>query len=125
MQGAGKQQRGALVNLVAFYLLAMPLALFLAFYAHLGVVGLFIGLGTGPMVQSLLYSVVVYRLDWGKEASRAVDLASKEEAAVLTRTVSEASQGLLARSSSAAVAEAEAVFVGVSANGRAQADEQP
>ena len=125
-QGAGKQQRGALVNLVAFYLLAMPLALFLAFYMHLGVVGLFIGLGTGPLVQSLLYSIVVYRLDWGSEACKAMDLASKEEAAVLERTLSEASQPLLGRrSSSAYPADGEAVVVSVSTNGHAQAEEQP
>lgn len=98
-QGSGKQQRGALVNLVAFYVFALPLSLALGFGARMGVVGLFLGMGAGPVVQSVLYAVVVGRMDWRSEAARAVVLAAKEEAAVLQHRVSDGgpilAQGLL------------------------------
>ena len=60
-QGSGRQQKGALINLVAFYIFALPLALFLAFYVRWGVVGLFAGMGLGPLVQTLLYGWLVLR----------------------------------------------------------------
>ena len=60
-QGSGRQQKGALINLVAFYIFALPLALFLAFYVRWGVVGLFAGMGMGPLVQTLLYGWLVLR----------------------------------------------------------------
>ena len=60
-QGSGRQQKGALINLVAFYVFAMPLALFLGFYLELGVIGLFAGMGLGPVMQTLLYGWLVLR----------------------------------------------------------------
>lgn len=77
VQGSGKQQRGALINLVAFYVFALPVALFLGFYMGWGVMGLFAGMGLGPLVQSLLYGTLVAKMDWGKEANRAATLAMK------------------------------------------------
>ncbi len=61
VQGSGRQQKGAIINLVAFYVFAMPLALFLAFYAGWGVLGLFAGMGLGPIIQTLLYGWLVLR----------------------------------------------------------------
>ena len=61
MQGSGRQQKGALINLVAFYVFAMPLALFLGFYLGWGVIGLFAGMGLGPVMQTLLYGWLVLR----------------------------------------------------------------
>jgi MATE family multidrug resistance protein len=92
---------------VAFYVFALPLALLLGFQAKLGVIGLFMGMGVGPLVQSLLYSIVVFRLDWAREARRAVDHASKEEAAALERSASEAAQAPLLATHGSAAAGAE------------------
>jgi len=50
-QGSGKQARGALVNLVAFYMVGMPLALTLAFPLRLGAAGLLLGLLAASAVQ--------------------------------------------------------------------------
>lgn len=46
---------------MAFYVFAMPLALFLAFYVGWGVLGLFAGMGLGPIIQTLLYGWLVLR----------------------------------------------------------------
>lgn len=50
-QGSGKQARGAVVNLVAFYVVGIPLALTLAFGLQLGAAGLLLGLLAGSAVQ--------------------------------------------------------------------------
>ena len=50
-----------MINLIAFYVFAMPLALFLAFYMHWGVMGLFAGMGVGPVIQTILYGWLVLR----------------------------------------------------------------
>ncbi len=57
-QGSGKQARGALVNLVAFYVVGMPLALTLAFPLQLGAAGLLLGLLAASAVQ------VIPRVPW-------------------------------------------------------------
>ncbi|KAK9842256.1 hypothetical protein WJX81_002908 [Elliptochloris bilobata] len=71
VQGSGKQARGAVVNLVAFYVVGIPLALALAFPLRLGAAGLLLGLLAGSAVQALAYAVLISRLDWDAEARRA------------------------------------------------------
>lgn len=51
-QGSGKQARGAVVNLVAFYMVGIPLALGLAFPLRMGAAGLMLGLLAGSAVQA-------------------------------------------------------------------------
>ena len=58
-QGSGKQARGAVVNLVAFYAVGIPLALTLAFGLQQGAAGLLLGLLAGSAVQ---VTVLVLRL---------------------------------------------------------------
>ncbi|CAL8463544.1 g3078 [Coccomyxa elongata] len=89
VQGSGKQQRGALINVVAFYIFALPLAVFLGFYCGWNVIGLFAGMGLGPFVQTILYGALVARLDWGKESKKAAMLAGREEAEIMIRRLSE------------------------------------
>lgn len=88
LQGSGKQQRGALINVVAFYIFGLPLAVFLGFYCQWDVTGLFAGMGIGPFVQTFLYGWLVLRLDWKKESSKAAELAEREEAEVVVRRLS-------------------------------------
>ncbi len=75
--------------MVAFYIFALPLAAFLGFYCQWDVTGLFAGMGMGPFVQSILYGLLVLRLDWKKESNKAAELAGREEAEVLIRRLSE------------------------------------
>jgi len=63
-QGSGKQARGALVNLVAFYMVGMPLALTLAFPLRLGAAGLLLGLlaaSPAPVLPSWAASALGFR----------------------------------------------------------------
>ncbi|KAG2498960.1 hypothetical protein HYH03_003149 [Edaphochlamys debaryana] len=71
IQGAGKQKLGVLVNVVAFYVVAIPLALALAFPGGQGVEGMYMGMLTGPAIQAAAYCSIIMKLDWRAEARRA------------------------------------------------------
>lgn len=78
MTGAGKQLRGAAVNFIAYYVIAVPAATALAFLTPMWVYGLYLGLSLGPLVQSLLYGALILTVDWTREAQRAYASARAE-----------------------------------------------
>lgn len=80
IQGAGKQRLGVVVNVVAFYVFAIPVALLLGFWAGLGTEGMYAGMALGPAIQAAAYSTIIYRLDWGVEA-RAASARARASAA--------------------------------------------
>ena len=76
--GAGKQMRGALVNFVAYYIFAMPVSIALGFLTPLWVYGLYLGISLGPLVQTLLYGVLILTVDWRRDSRHAYDAARAE-----------------------------------------------
>mmetsp|Transcript_54482 Transcript_54482/g.129415 ORF Transcript_54482/g.129415 Transcript_54482/m.129415 type:complete len:541 (+) Transcript_54482:38-1660(+) len=74
--GSGKQQVGFMANLVACYLLGIPLGLLLAFPLKMGILGLWWGQVSG--VGLLFFGLAVYLsgLDWDKLA---VEIAAKAQ----------------------------------------------
>jgi MATE family multidrug resistance protein len=61
MRGMGRPRAGALVNLIGFYIIGLPLAWLLAFPADLGIIGIWWGLAAGLGVVALLLCVWVMR----------------------------------------------------------------
>ncbi|GIL78024.1 hypothetical protein Vretimale_7355 [Volvox reticuliferus] len=93
IQGCGRQHAGALVNLVAFYIFALPLALFLAFSLPLppglggglwglglGPEGLYLGMAAGPAIQTVSYTYILLRTNWRRVAQAAVSAAALNSA---------------------------------------------
>ncbi|KAI8534493.1 hypothetical protein RHMOL_Rhmol10G0094400 [Rhododendron molle] len=76
-RGSGWQHIGAFVNLGAFYLVAIPVALLLGFVLHMGGRGFVIGLTIGPTMQFVLLSLVTSLTDWQKQATIARERAIK------------------------------------------------
>ncbi|XAR51501.1 hypothetical protein NMG60_11006146 [Bertholletia excelsa] len=70
-RGSGWQHIGAYVNLGAFYLVGVPVAVVLGFVLHLKAKGLWIGIVVGSVVQSTILSVITGFSDWQKQATRA------------------------------------------------------
>jgi MATE family multidrug resistance protein len=65
LKGAGKQVIGALVNLVAFYALALPMAYVFCFVFRLGVNGLLMGFCFGTTFQTIfLWYLLTFREDY-------------------------------------------------------------
>ncbi|KAH9939828.1 MATE efflux family protein [Amylocystis lapponica] len=82
LRGQGRQDLGAMFNLVAYYVLALPMGLTLAFHprTHLGLQGLWIGQVVALFIVGLgEYSVVWLGTDWEKEVQRGIN-RNKEEA---------------------------------------------
>lgn len=73
-RGTGWQDLGAYVNLGAYYLVGIPVALVLGFVLHLRGKGLWMGLTTGAVVQSALLSIITYFTDWKRKVLMANSL---------------------------------------------------
>ncbi|KAJ1267729.1 hypothetical protein BS78_07G079900 [Paspalum vaginatum] len=71
--GCGKQKVGAAINLGAFYLAGLPLAVLLAFVFHMNGMGLWLGMVCGSVAKVLLFGSVAWFIDWNKEATKAKD----------------------------------------------------
>ncbi|KAF8672781.1 hypothetical protein HU200_049232 [Digitaria exilis] len=71
LTGCGKQKIGAAVNLGAFYLLGIPMAVLLAFIFHLNGMGLWLGIISGSVTKLLFLVLISWSIDWGKEAVKA------------------------------------------------------
>ncbi|GIL46835.1 hypothetical protein Vafri_3721 [Volvox africanus] len=70
IQGAGKQRLGVMVNVLAFYVVAIPTALIFAFVLHWGVEGMYSGMLLGPFIQAVAYSAIILKLNWQDEARK-------------------------------------------------------
>ncbi|XP_010053391.2 protein DETOXIFICATION 56 [Eucalyptus grandis] len=92
VRGTAKPWLAMYSNLSGFYLLALPLGIFFAFKAGLGLAGLLLGFLVGVVSCLMLLLVFVARIDWNEEARKAQTLAStdaQEEQADGTRTHTE------------------------------------
>jgi MATE family multidrug resistance protein len=79
VRGAGAQAVAARFNLCAYYVVGLPFGIALAFGAHVGLVGLWVGLAVATNLQTVLLAVFLRRLDWRKTAA-AVHAAQLAEA---------------------------------------------
>ncbi|XP_059636265.1 protein DETOXIFICATION 16-like [Cornus florida] len=79
-RGCGRQKIGAIVNLGAYYLIGIPSAILLAFVYHFGGKGLWTGIIVALFVQALSLFIVTICTNWEKEANKAIDRVSIEEA---------------------------------------------
>lgn len=66
-RGSGWQHLGAYVNLGAYYLVGIPVALLLGFVWHLRGLGLWSGLVAGATVQSIMLSLITSLTNWEKQ----------------------------------------------------------
>ncbi|EJF56652.1 MOP flippase [Dichomitus squalens] len=76
LRGQGRQHLGAFFNLIAYYVLALPLGVTLAFHpnTHLGLQGLWIGQVIALFIVGLgEYTVVWVGTDWEKEVRHGIE----------------------------------------------------
>lgn len=72
LRAQGQQKLGEIVNFVAYYAVAMPLAFVLTKITSLKLRGLWIGVGTGMVVISVIESLIIVKCDWEAVLERAV-----------------------------------------------------
>lgn len=66
-RGSGWQHIGAYVNLGAFYLFGIPIAVVLGFILHLNAKGLWIGIVVGSIIQSSILFLITSFTNWQKQ----------------------------------------------------------
>lgn len=76
LRGTARPKVGANINLGCFYLVGMPVAVGLGFYAAFDFEGLWMGLLAAQASCMVSMLVVLYRTDWEFEAERAKSLTS-------------------------------------------------
>uniref|UniRef100_M8BHN3 Protein TRANSPARENT TESTA 12 n=1 Tax=Aegilops tauschii TaxID=37682 RepID=M8BHN3_AEGTA len=74
LYGCGEQKIGARVNLTAFYLAGVPLAILLAFVLHLNGMGLWLGIVCGSLTKLVLLVWIVLSINWENESIKAKDM---------------------------------------------------
>ncbi|KAL0376745.1 UNVERIFIED_CONTAM: protein DETOXIFICATION 31 [Sesamum calycinum] len=75
--GAGWQTLVAYVNIACYYVFGIPVGLFLGYKLKWGVQGIWWGMTSGTVVQTLVLFWIVYRTNWDKEASAAAKRIKK------------------------------------------------
>lgn len=64
LRGQGRQRVGSVLNLVSYYLIALPVGFYFAFPGNKGLVGLWMGLILGVIFLALGEGFVIWRSDW-------------------------------------------------------------
>jgi O-antigen/teichoic acid export membrane protein len=77
-RGMGRQSKVAMLNLLGFWLVGLPVGAALTFSAHVGLIGLWWGLAAGLCGTSMFGFFQVLRVDWNKEVQDAQNRASQE-----------------------------------------------
>lgn len=73
LRGQGRQKIGGVLNLISYYVIALPLAFFFAFYVDLGLLGLWLGMLIALFFVSLLQTLFVVTSDWDHIIKKSID----------------------------------------------------
>ncbi|KDP25579.1 hypothetical protein JCGZ_20735 [Jatropha curcas] len=84
-RGTARPWLGMYANVGGFYLIALPVAVLLAFKAGLGLGGLLLGFLVGLAACLMLLVVFIMKIDWNVEAGKAQKLASNMEETIQDR----------------------------------------
>ncbi|KAM0041037.1 putative multi antimicrobial extrusion protein [Helianthus debilis subsp. tardiflorus] len=71
VRGSARQKIGAILNLGAYYLIGIPLAVLFAFVLHFGGKGLWCGIIAALSAQALFLFILTLRTNWEMEAKKA------------------------------------------------------
>ncbi|KAK4404656.1 protein DETOXIFICATION 24 [Sesamum angolense] len=67
--GAGLQTKAAIINLVCFYVIGLPIGAVLGYVFLLQVKGIWLGMISGVIVETLALSFMIWRTNWDEEVS--------------------------------------------------------
>ncbi|XP_026440208.1 protein DETOXIFICATION 29-like isoform X3 [Papaver somniferum] len=76
--GAGWQTIVAYVNITTYYLIGLPIGVFMAFKLNWGLEGLWVGTQIGMCLQTIVLIIMCWRADWDKEVQLSKDRVSED-----------------------------------------------
>ena len=71
LRGSGRQSLGAWINILAYYLLGLPTAFFLAFQIHWNLQGFWAGITGSLTIVSISMCAMIFYSDWEELARKA------------------------------------------------------
>ncbi|KAL2546116.1 MATE efflux family protein [Forsythia ovata] len=80
-RGCGWQHIGAYINLAAFYLFGIPIAVALGFWLNFRGKGLWIGVLSGATLQTIMLATITSCTNWEKQAAKARERLFEEKSA--------------------------------------------
>jgi MATE family multidrug resistance protein len=86
IRGLGRQSVAAWINLVAYYLIALPFGFYLTFKLNWALNGLWIGLTVALFLVAIGEVTFLYSVDWFKEVKRAQERVKMDEDKILKDT---------------------------------------
>ncbi|XP_019108674.2 multidrug and toxin extrusion protein 1 isoform X1 [Larimichthys crocea] len=72
VRGTGKQMVGAVCSLVGFYFIGLPIGVSLMFPVKLGILGMWSGLLISIVMQSIFFTLFLWKLNWKKATKEAL-----------------------------------------------------
>ncbi|KAF8079284.1 mate-domain-containing protein [Lyophyllum atratum] len=79
LRARGEQFIGALLNISAYYIIGLPLGIWLAFRWGMGLHGLWTGLAVALTYCAVIGTTLCYRTDWDLEVAKVVERLKEEE----------------------------------------------
>ncbi|CAI9782916.1 unnamed protein product [Fraxinus pennsylvanica] len=70
--GAGLQTTVAIINIICFYIIGIPVGALLGYVTHLQVKGIWIGMLCGVVAETLALSFMMWRTNWDHEVAKAL-----------------------------------------------------
>ncbi|KAI9296652.1 MATE efflux family protein [Neoconidiobolus thromboides FSU 785] len=70
LRGQGRQAIGAIVNVIAFYIIAIPMGLFVTFKLNFGILGLWFGTCLALLITSTTLGYAIITTNWKKEVEK-------------------------------------------------------
>ncbi|PKA66513.1 MATE efflux family protein 5 [Apostasia shenzhenica] len=83
LRGTARPAKGANINLGSFYLVGMPVAVFMGFVVKFGFAGLWFGLLAAQASCALLMGLALAKTDWAAEVERAKELTKSNTSLAL------------------------------------------
>ena len=77
MRSVGAQVYGLIIEIFGFYMVGIPLGLYLMFKTSWGISGYLIGLTLGCLVIFIVQIIFIYRINWTQEAEKVSRLCFK------------------------------------------------
>ncbi|XP_040309004.1 multidrug and toxin extrusion protein 2-like isoform X2 [Herpailurus yagouaroundi] len=71
LRGSGKQAFGAVVNMIMYYVISLPLGIVLTFVVRMGIMGLWLGMLACGLLGAAAFAVYTARMDWKLAAEEA------------------------------------------------------
>ncbi|KAI7859052.1 mate-domain-containing protein [Circinella umbellata] len=81
LRGMGNQHLGAIVNLISYYILALPLGIYLAFQHDFGLAGLWVGQCVALFLVGGVEWIIILCTNWNKEVENCFERVRSERKA--------------------------------------------